>query len=195
MADLATLDDVALALGLASASAMSTSQKARAEVLLPQGSFQFAREAQLDFTPGTSSVRLRVLDGGVTLSEVPSVAEETPITITDPDDNEVTSFTVKGREVTVNSWPGGRPDFVYVTYTHSALVPDAVVSAVAAIVARYVRIDPNANPAIGLSTELSAGEFRQKFADWTSKSVALSAEDIATARGFRHPSPAMVMGT
>lgn len=195
MADLATLDDVALALGLANSSAMSTSEKTRAEVLLPQVSYQFAREAQRDFIPGESSVRLRVLDSGVTLSEVPSVTEETPLTLTDPDDREITSFTVKGREVTVNSWPSGRPDFVYVTYTHSTPVPDAVVSSVAAIVARYVRIDPHINPAIGISTELAAGDFRQRFADWTAKSVALSEEDIKTARSFRRPSPAMVMGT
>lgn len=195
MADLATLDDVALALGLTDASAMSESQTARAESLLPHVSYLFAREAQRDFTPGESSVRLRVLDSGVTLSENPSVSEETPVTITDPDGNEVTSFAVKGREITVFSWPQYRPDFAYVTYTHSDEVPVAVSSAVAAIVARYMRIDPSVNPAIGVSSELSAGEFRQKFAEWTVKTLALSEEDIKTARSFRHPSPAMVIGT
>lgn len=193
MADLATADAVAQALGLANAAAMSAAQTARTAVLLPQVSYLFEREAQRQFTPGEYTVRLRVIDSSLILTETPSEVTS----VTDDDGNEVadTGYTIRGREIVVASWPVTRPDFATVTYSHSNTVPAAVSSTVAGIVARWLRVDPSINPAAGLSQSLAAGEYRQQFASWVTKNVHLTEEDLATARLFRRPSPSMVMGT
>ena len=185
MGDLASLSQVANALGV---DELSESQALKAPGLVSRISFLFAREAHRDWVPGTSTNRLRVLDHTVRLSETPTEVLSVYV-----DGDEVEGYTVQGNEIRFTDRPTF--DFVTVAYTHSAVVPPEVSAAVAGIVARWLRVDNAVNPAVGLSTDLSADGFRQSFAEWTTKNVHLSLEDKAEAREYRYPSPAMVQGT
>ena len=205
MADLCTLDDVAHALGKENAGALSAGQQARAVPLIARLSRLFANEAQRPFAPGTSTARLRVINGSARCAERPSTVTE----VVDDEGVAVTDFTVKGHEVVLNSFRTGwsdltsfealrtdAPDFVTVTYQHTDAVPAAVSSAIAETVARYLRVDATTLGAgAGVVTDMAAGDARISFAEWTTRNAALSEGDCELARSYRLPGPSAVIGT
>jgi hypothetical protein len=195
VADLATADDVALALGLANAAALSTAQSLRVAGLLARVSREFRREAERDFTPGTTTVRLLTVAGRVHLAEtVDSVDDVTSVTYTDcHGDTYELDYELDGQDLVLeysgHRLTSGIP--VHVTYTHTAAVPADVVAAVAAIVARNLTVDPLSAQA--QSTELSTDSYRQRFAEWVSKAKVFTEDDCETARSYRHPASAIII--
>lgn len=212
---LAELSDVAVELGLSDESAMSENQIARAELLLERVSSLFAQEAQRDFAPGTSTVRLKVQYSTrrrcfVRLSETPSLVES----MVNEFDVAITEFQVRQREVYFansvfyDDYFWGRfdqsvydADFVTVTYVHNDPIPAGVRQAVAGIAARYIGL----SDATGSTTQPSARSlqagggivtYSAGYADWVTQSPQLTPEDKAMARSYRHPaSLPIVMGT
>ena len=190
MAPLAGADDVALALGLEDADALSAAQTLRLGGLLARVSREFRREAGRGFAPGTSTVKLLTVAGRVRLPE-PVDSEDDVATVvltvdgTEPDwvlDGQELVLEISGRDL----WSGVS---VTVTYTHSGEIPDDVVAAVAAIVARHLTLDPNLGPV----TEMAAGPFRQRLADWTNGTALLTDDDCVAARAYRYPGSAIII--
>ena len=152
--NLAELYDVAVELGLPDESAMSDNQVLRGEALLSRVSDLFAQEAQRDFVPGVSTVRLKVQFIGrgrrayVRLTERPNEVQE----VTDDSGFAVTDFVVKGNEVHFSNRPvwdhfsvfyhqdDYLAEYVTVTYEHTDDIPAGVRQSVAGIVARYLAL-------------------------------------------------------
>lgn len=192
MDPLAAADDVAHALGLEDADALSASQSARVDSLLLRVSREFRREAERVFTPGTTTVRLLTVAGRVHLTETVDEVEE--VTYRDCRGEEVVlGFEVDGQDLIVDYngqvLPSGIP--VTVTYTHTADVPDEVKATVAAIVARHLTVDPASAEA--KATELAAGPFRTRYADWTSNHALLTPEECEQARSYRYPASSIII--
>ena len=214
--NLAELSDVAVELGLTNQTAMSENQRTRAGLLLSRVSDLVSQEAQRDFVPGTSTVRLKVQfnhhrrrKGFVRLTERPasvlSVINDADVTIVD--------FTVRQFEVhfkNITMWDriwdqyeltDTEADFVTVTYTHNEPIPAGVRQAVAGIVARYIALsDATGSTVQPSASSLQAGggivTYRAGFADWVTQSVQLTAQDKAAARSYRYPaSLPIVVGT
>lgn len=184
MDPLASANDVALALGLEDADALSEAQGLRVDGLLARVSREFRREAERTFTPGTSTVRLVTAAGRVHLAE--TVGSVTSVTVDGCYGDPVAlDFEVQGQSVVLEQYGRPLPSGVTVTvvYTHTAEVPDDVTAAVAGIVARHLTLDPNLGPV----TEMSAGPFRQRYADWANKTGLLTEEDCEVARSYRYP--------
>lgn len=190
MTDLASADDVAHSLGLVDAAALTAAQVVRVDGLLARVSREFRREAGRVFTPGTSTVRLLSVAGRVRLPEA-VVGEDDITSVVLTDDGTELDWTLDGQELVVSV--SGRPLWsgvsVTVTFTHDGDVPDDVAALVAAIVARNLSVDP----AMGGVSEMAAGPFRQKFADWATRSALLTAEDCAAARAYRYPGSAIII--
>ncbi|OYN80424.1 hypothetical protein [Mycolicibacterium sphagni] len=181
MDPLASLDDVAHALGLADEAALGGAKVFRANLLLPKISREFRREAGRQFTPGRTKVKLITVAGRVTLpdglgdgGEVHSVTGVDNLHF-EVDDDELV-LTVRRRSV-------GTGVVVKLDYTHREEVPEEVKGTVAAIVARYLTVDPTS--AVAQSTFLASEQFQQRFADWVSSSVKLTDDDIDFARSYR----------
>lgn len=195
MDPLATANDVAHALGLANAAALSAAQTLRVTALLARVSREFRREAERNFTPGTTTVRLLTVAGRVHLAEtVDDVTDVTSVTLRDCYNDEVElDYELDGQDLIVenNGWrlPSGVP--VTVTYTHTAAVPAEVVASVAGIVARHLTVDPNSVAA--QATEMSAGPFKTRYADWTSSTSLLTEEECSEARSYRYPGSAIII--
>lgn len=190
MTDLADADDVALALGLADSEGLSEAQARRVAPLLSRVSHEFRREADRVFTPGTSTLRLLTVAGRVRLVE--PIGTVVSATMQDRDGTDLALSAVVDGQFLELEYAGrrlGSGVLVTVTYTHTAPVPDDVVAAVAAIVARHLTVDPSMGPV----TEMSAGPFRQRLADWTNTSALLTADDCATARRYRYPGSTVIV--
>jgi hypothetical protein len=192
---LASADDVAQALGLDDAAALSEAQGNRVDGLLARVSREFRREAERVFTPGTSTVRLLTVAGRVHLAEtVTDVDDIEEVTFRDCRGDEVTlGFELDGQDLIVDYngsvLPSGVP--VTVTYTSTADVPDEVKASVAAIVARHLTVDPNSAEA--KSTELAAGPFRTRYAEWTSNHALLTEGECEEARSYRYPASSIII--
>ncbi len=182
MEPLATADDVAHALGLEDAAALSAAQSARLDGLLARVSREFRREAERPFTDGEYTVRLKVVRGKVRLPETGTVTEVSG------SDGIGLEYVVDGQEVALQQC---HPSTVTVTYTHTDLVPDDVVASVAEIVARHLIVDPTSAEA--QSTELSTMDFRQRMAPWVSERRLLTDEERAQARSYRYPGTAVIV--
>lgn len=196
MAWLAGLSDVAVQLGLPSDTAMSNNQVARASALLDRVSTLFATEAGRPFVAGEHVNRCRVSydvnrTAHVRLPEPP----ESVTSIVDDDgyEHDITAWTLRGRELTRPKRTrrrlseDTRPRYVTVTYSSVAGIPPGVVEAVSAIVARYIRLSETVGPSAGAAVDMGAGAYRATFAEWTTQSVHLTAEDLMTARAYRDP--------
>lgn len=188
MDPLATADDVAQALGLADADALSDAQGNRVDGLLARVSREFRREAERVFTPGTSTVRLLTVGDRVRLPE--PVTSVTSVTDAEGDDVD---YVLDGQDLVLETsglplWSGVP---ITVTYTHSDEVPEDVVSAVASIVARHLTVDPTSAEA--MSTDLSTLDFRQRMAPWVSERLLLTGEERAEARSYRYPGSAVII--
>lgn len=183
MTPLATPTDVAHALGLDGEDSLSPSQSVRAPLLLEKVSGMFRVAAQRVFTAGQLNVRLMVSGGRIQLTEMPATIES----VTDCDGNAV-DYVQDGKTLLVNHPTGV---FLNVVYTFDDQVPDSVRVAVAETVARYLTVDPLSAQA--QSTDLQAGDFRQRFASWVSSSVQLPGEVLELAKSFRYPGNVVVM--
>lgn len=193
MADLATADDVALALGLANAAALSTAQSLRVAGLLSRVSREFRREAERTFTPGTSTVRLLTVAGRVHLAEtVEDVDDVAAVTLRDCNNDVVElAYELDGQDLIVENNGRRLPSgvAVTVTYTHTAAVPESVVADVAAIVARHLTVDP----ATASAKELYAGPFREVRSESAYSTALLTEEECGLARSYRHPATAIII--
>jgi len=185
MGALATAADVAAALGLANADALTEAQTARVNPLLAKVSRRFRLEAQRSFTPGTYTHHLKIFAGMVRLEEVPSEV----VSVTVPGVTDV-SYTLVKNWLLFDDWRSLRINGqdAEVTYTWVAEVPADVVAAVADIVARNLTIDPSS--AVAQSTSLSSQSFRQDMAEWASSGeIGMNGDDVALARSYRYPAP------
>lgn len=195
---LATVEDVAALLGRP----LSGAEEARAGVLLEQVSARFRREARQEFTPGESTVRLRVDAGAVHLPQRPATEV---VAVTYGDGRPVVHWTHQGQLVTVSNLAslagvainadadavGTAPGSVVVTYRHGAEVPPDARGAVAGAVQRAIGADPEAAQGAAQVTD-SAGAFSRtrQFASWAVGGQALlSPDDLALARSFRAVRP------
>lgn len=197
MDPLATANDVAQALGLASSSELSAAQSARVAGLLARVSREFRREAERDFTPGITTVRLLTVAGRVHLVEtVESVDDVTSATMQDCyGDTVALDYALNGQQLVLedDGYPLPSGVAVTVTYTHTAAVPDEVVATVAGIVARHLTVDPNS--AAAQATDMAAGPFRTRYAEWTSATSLLTEQECAQARSYRYPGTSIIIQT
>lgn len=193
MDPLAAPADVALALGLEDEDSFTAAQTNRVDGLLVRVSRRFRREAEREFTPGTTTLRLITVGGSVHLPDsVEGVDDVTSATMTDCHGDIVElTYTVEGQQLSLerNGYPlpSGIP--VSVTYTHTAEVSAEVTADVAAIVARLLTVDPSDSKV----KDRQAGPFRESYADWVSDAVLFTEEDCETARSYRYPTPNVII--
>lgn len=195
MTALAAPADVASELGLTSVSELTPVQAARIPGLLIKASGMFRRAADRQFTPGTYTQRLQVVDGRVRLPEDPI---ESVASVVDDAGNAVTytlkdqwldvsrhhtydtSFMCHERSDTDSGW------FVTAEYTGGEITDEVRVT-VAQIVARQLGIDPTAATGVR-SIDQTMGPFseRKQFFDWAAETVAFTDEEQQFAESFRY---------
>jgi hypothetical protein len=183
---LAAADDVAHELGLDSADELTDAQALRVPSLLARASHLFQQAAERQFTLDSYTVRLKVNAGQIRLPESPVIAVHSVV----DDDGEPVEYTRSGQWLTVDK---ASHVFCTVEYTGGA-IPDAVRSAVAAIAARYLSIDPQA-VAGAKQVNLTTGPFQSNitYQDWASDSVCLSEDDQLLAESFRYPGTQVIV--
>lgn len=186
VARLASLADVEDALGRS----LTSDETAIASFALDKASEMFRRESGQTFTPASSTVRLKVNDGVVELTQRPA----TDVSSVADDDAGDVDFEWSGQRVTVDM---DSREYLTVTYDHGGDVPDLVRLAVAEIAARNVRLDDDARRGVSQFSNV-AGPFNASgtFASWAvGGQVLLSPEDKALARSYRASVPTVrVMG-
>jgi hypothetical protein len=177
LTQLAAAPDVEALLGRV----LTAEEAAKVEAILDKLSEQFRRHARQQFTPGTSTVRLKADGGRIYLWERPV----TEVTTVVDDDGDAVDYEQVGQwlHVDVDS-----STFLTVTYDHGAeIVPDLVRLTVADAARQALLIDAAAQVGAVQSTE-AAGSVSQSrtYATWAQGGKAmLSPDDIATARTFR----------
>lgn len=176
---LASEADVVSALGRA----LTSEEALRVPDMLVKASDLFRGRAGQLFTPGTSTVRLKVNGGEVRLAQSPAT---TVLAVTD-DDGTAVEFTRFEQVLTVQM---RSHEFVRVTYEHGAdEVPDLVRTTVADVVARVLSIDPAARAGFTQVQE-TTGPFSNGgtfAAHAVGGQVMLAPADITTALTFRPP--------
>lgn len=174
---LASTEDVAALLGRD----LTDSEGTRLTGILVKASALFRREAQQNFTPGTSAVRLKVNGGEVYLPQRPVVA----VTSVVDDDSNAVSNRRRGQWLVVDL---GSDRFVTVTYSHGAAeVPDLVRWTVAEVGMKVLNLATAAVAGASAHSE-TRGPFAESttYASWAiGGQAALSPEDVALARSFR----------
>ncbi|MCA0217925.1 MAG: hypothetical protein LCH43_11295 [Actinobacteria bacterium] len=161
---------------------LTSPEAIRVEAILDKASEDFRRRSRQNFTPGESTVRLKVNDREVYLPQRPVVAVAS---VTDRNGQPVT-FTRQGQTLFCVSLPSSA--FVTVTYQHgSAEVPDVVRLCIAEVAKRAITI--NAQAASGASSyNRTAGPYSEQttFAAWAvGGQTMLSPSDIALADSYR----------
>lgn len=182
MTPLASAEDVATQLGRE----LTTAETARVGNILAKASAAFRRISRQDFTPGTSTVRLKVEGGDIRLTQEPATAVSA---VVDDDgtaiDHHLDSQVLR---VTRNGCPLASHEFVKVTYTHGGAVPDEVRVTIAEIAAKVLRIPASA--AAGIATQSrGAGPYSESntYAGWAvGGATSLSPEDRALAESYRY---------
>ncbi|AEJ93094.1 head-tail adaptor Ad1 [Mycobacterium phage Mutaforma13] len=184
---LATADDVAAALGLASAADLTPEQQARVDALLERVSDAFQRVSGRVFTTGITRVRANVVNGRVWL---PGLVEEVN-SVENVDGSDV-DFTQDGNYVDVsrNGCPLVTGTVVVVEYVGGG-APDAVTSLVAAVVARHLTVQPGSVQAQAVA--LTAGPFTQRNAEWVSSTSLFTPDELDDVRRFAHPVPTITV--
>jgi hypothetical protein len=181
MDPLASVDDVAVYFG-----PMTSDEEVRAEAILSKASALFRRIARRDFTAGETTVRLKVAGGEVYLEQIPATA----VTDVLADDGTDIVNELAGQRLTVtrNGCPLASHEFVTVTYTYGAFIPDDVRQTIAEIAAKVLRI-PAAAAAGMASQTRSAGPFSESdtYAGWAvGGATSLAPEDRALAESYRY---------
>lgn len=178
---LATADDVAKALGLATSAAIPADQSLRLPGELARVENAFTRAAGRKFLAGPVQVQAVVLGGWVTLPDEPTAEP----TVTDRDGNPL-DIEHDGTQVKVSrngtTLPSG--SIVNIAYT-APVVPAAVTASVAAIVARRLSVIPGSPES--KFTELTTLDYRAKGAAWVSATTVLTEDEEAEARSYRPP--------
>lgn len=165
---------------------LTTAETALAPDVLAKASDAFRRIAGQEFTPGESTVRLKVEGGQVRLAQTPVDEVQTVV----DDDGVDIDFTVKEQWlwVTRNGCPLASHEFVTVTYSHGGEVPDLVRITIAEAAARALNIPAPARA--GSSTySRNAGPYSESntFAAWAvGGATSLSPEDRAVAASYRY---------
>ncbi len=181
---LATPDDVARALGLEDAFALSESQSARVDDLLVRVSRKFCLEAGRPFTPGTDTVQLLSTAGSVRLPEpVAGVGDVASVVLPSGDAVDYALESPSALVVSVCGRPVPSGVLLSVTYNHAGEIPAEVVADVAAIVARHLTVEPGE----GRVVAETAGPYNTRYADWVASSALFTKDDCETARSYRHP--------
>jgi hypothetical protein len=181
---LASAEDVKTALGRD----LTTEETTRIEAILDKASEQFRRVSGQQFTPGTSTVRLRVNDGRVRLTQRPVTAVTS---VTDDDGNPV-AYT---RFASVLTTPLRTGSFVIVAYSHGGTVPDEVRLCIAEVGKRVLEIPKSARSGISQFAE-SDGPFSESgtFAAWAvGGQTMLSPDDVAFAKSFHGPTGSLIV--
>lgn len=181
VAQLAAHADVVAALGRA----LTDSETARVGAILDKASELFRGRSGQQFTPGTSTVRLKVNGGRVYLPQrpvtsVPSVVD---------DDGVDVVYTVAGQWLTIDADSASRTSssFVTVEFSHGGAVPDLVRLAIADIARQVLMIDVNAQTGVTQRAQ-TKGPFTESFsyASWAVGGMTrLSPEDNALADSFK----------
>ena len=176
MDQLATSADVAVAMGRD----LTPAEESRVDPVLDEVSALFRRAARQLFTPGTSTVRLRVTGGGVYLPEHPVVSVAAVV----DDDGAPLDYTRVGQVLTVDL---ASDAFATVTYSHGGEIPDLVRLRVASITRRILGIAEEASTG-ATSTTVTKGPFstQSSYAAWAvGGQVMLSPDDVALAKSYR----------
>lgn len=182
MDPLASSEDVAAHLGRS----LTAAEDDRVGGILAKASALFRRTSRQDFTEGESTVRLKVNGGEVRLEQIPAVA----VSEVADDKGIDIDHELAGQRLTVtrNGCPLASHEFVTVTYTHGATVPDLVRETIAEIAAKVLRIDPKAAAGITTTTH-AAGPFSESdtYAGWAlGGTTMLSPSDQELALSYRY---------
>lgn len=173
---LASKEDVEAALGRD----LTSEEDARVGAILDKLSELFRRESGQQFTPGTSTVRLKVNGGRVYLPQRPV----TEVTSVKDDAGADVAHDRHDQWLTV---PMVSHEFVTVTYSHGGTVPDVVRTSVADAARQVLMIAPAAVGGVtqrGTTTGPFSGQ--ESYATWAQGgSARLSPDDVALARSFR----------
>lgn len=176
---LASQEDVVTALGRA----LTSEEVTRVDAMLTKASELFRLRSGQLFTPGTSTVRLKVNAGTVRLPQSPVTSVETVV----DDCGAVIPFTRFDQVLTLHRLSH---EFVRVSYSHGTYdVPDLVKVTVAEIVARVLRIDPRAAAGVTQRSK-TTGPFTtaETFSAYSvGGQLLLSPDDVAIANSFRAP--------
>tara|TARA_R110002051_G_scaffold1853_1_gene10149 strand:- start:13570 stop:14145 length:576 start_codon:yes stop_codon:yes gene_type:complete len=174
---LASENDVEAALGRD----LTTEETARIGAILDKASEQFRRVSGQQFTPGSSTVRLKVNGGRVRLPQRPVTA----VTSVTDDAGNAVAYT-QFKSVLTTSLRSDQ--FVIVSYTHGATeVPAEVRLCIAELGKRVLEIPQSARSGLSQFAE-SDGPFSESgtFAAWAvGGQTMLSPDDVALAKSFR----------
>jgi len=182
---LADSDDVASALGLPDAEALTEEQSARVDGLLERVSDAFQRLTGRVFADGATTVRAAIVDGRARLPSV--VSEVTAVSTVDGDELD---FDVDGNCVTVTR--NGRllvtGTVIVVDYVCGD-VPAGIRAFVAQVVARHLSVNPDERKAV----DVSSGPFRERLADWATSTGLFTPDELADINMYRDPHPTVVI--
>lgn len=165
---------------------LTSAEEDRVGDILAKASALFRRTARQDFTPGTSTVRLKVNGGRVRLEQTPATAVSAVV----DDTGDAITYQLVGQWLTVtrNGCPLASHEFVTVTYAHGGDVPDVVRITIAEIAAKVLRIDPQAAAGVATGTE-TVGPFSRTstYAGWAvGGTTTLSPWDTELALSYRY---------
>lgn len=184
MDPLASVEDVQTQLGRD----LTTAETARVADILAKASSAFRRLSRQDFTPNTSTVRLKVNGGQIRLEQEPANSVST---VVDDRGNDV-GFRLLGQLLFVwdlkHLCPLPSDEFVTVTYSHGGEVPDLVRVTIAELAAKILRIDPTAAAGVTTGT-VTTGPFSETrtYAGWAvGGTTMLSPDDQAVALSYRY---------
>lgn len=183
---LADVDDVASALGLSSAEALTTGQQARVTALLERVSDEFQRVTGRLFTTGTTVVRGNVINGVVRLPGL--VQDVNAVATTDGDPVDFTDIGGGCVSVSVTGCPLPSGVQVVVSYTGGG-VPAAVTALVADVVARHLTVEPGEGKAVSMT----AGPFTQRYADWVTSGALFTPAEMESVLTYRSSVPTVVI--
>lgn len=177
---LATSVDVEAVIGRA----LTDSERIRSVAILTKLSELFRRESGQQFTPGTSTVRLKVDNGEVLLTQTPVVG----VLSVHDDEGQPVTYTRTGRLLRV---PLRAHSFVVVNYTHGGPVPELVRTTIADAARQILQIDPSAVSGVTQHSETRGPlSWSATYASWAQGGATrLSPEDVALARSFRLRKP------
>lgn len=178
---LASVEDVKSELGRD----LTSDEAARIGSILDKASELFRRRSGQHFTPGESTVRLKVNGGRVYLPQRP-VVEVTSVT---DDDGSAIEYELDGQWIDTCL---GSHRFVRVTYSHgSEEPPDLVRLRIAEIGAKVLNIDPKARRGISQgSTTTGPYSDTDTYAAWAiGGQTMLAPDDDALALSYRVKTP------
>lgn len=177
-APLASADDVEDVLGRA----LTSSETSKVTAILAKASADVRRISRRTFSADPRTVRLKVDGGSVVLPEFGVVS-----LVMDDAGNEITATTTPSTVTVALS----SSEFVTVTFTPDATVPDDIRLAVAGCAARILTIDPRAQVGVSQAQQSeTTGPFTtsgsSSFAAWAvGGSTILSPDEASIARAYR----------